>query len=543
MKKAIKIIWSCDPRGFLTKLLLTVFVSLLPLANLYVLKVIVDTVSSGITQSTSFSSVLHEVLPAVLFFCGVTLLGRVLGALNNYNNEVLSQRLSDYVTTLIQDQSARLDMSYYDDPSFHDTLHRAQQEASFRPVRIMENLVALFGSLLSLAAVASMLFFASWKVVLVMLVAVVPSFCARLYKSKSIYDFRRQTTQLQRRASYYGALLTSRLYAKEIRTYNLSQYIRDRYLDIRASLLAKLKSIARRLALLDSLSALIEAVALAVVLLALIAPVAAGALTIGSFVMLFEAFRRGMGYLNSLVAAVGGLYENRLFINNLTEFLEMEPAIVSPDDSVSFPDRVEVLEFKNISFAYPGMKAPFLNNFSFVARRGEVAYLEGENGFGKSTLLKLALRLYDPQDGAVLINGVDIRRYNLDDLRRNVSALFQDYVNFYFTAREDIAFGDIHSASDANRLADALLLSGADKVVDSLSQGLDTQLGRQFSGGEELSMGQWQRLALARQLYSGSPVLLFDEPTAWMDISARQRFEDSLHHLCRDHVVIVVRHV
>ncbi|MBP5326481.1 MAG: ABC transporter ATP-binding protein [Bacteroidales bacterium] len=543
MKQAFKIIWSCDPRGFISKLTLTVFVSLLPLANLYVLKVIVDTVTANIASSVPFGAMMHEVVPAVALFCSVTLLSRIIGALNNYNNEVLSQRLSDYVNTIIQKQSARLDMSYYDDPTFHDTLHRAQQEASFRPVRIMENMVSLFGAVLSLAAVASMLFFASWKIVLVMVVAVVPSLCARLYKSQKVYDFRRQTTQLQRRASYYGALLTSRMYAKEIRTYGLSGYLRGRYEEIRTTLLEKLKKIARSLAVLDSLSALIEAAALAVVLLALIAPVVAGALTIGSFVMLFEAFRRGMGYLNSLVAAVGGLNENRLFVNNLTEFMAMEPAIVSPDDAVAFPERVEVLEFRDITFAYPGMRSPLLSNFSFVARRGEVAYLEGENGFGKSTLLKLALRLYDPQEGAVLINGVDIRRYNLSDLRRNVSALFQDYVNFYFTVRESVAFGDIHSADDAKRLEEALLLSGADKVVEGLSNGLDTQLGRQFVGGEELSMGQWQRVALARQLYSGSPVLLFDEPTAWMDGAARERFAETLQKLCGEHVVIVVRHV
>ena len=538
MKQAFRLIWQCDRRGLILKLLYTAVASLLPLLNLYVLKLLVD----GVTAVAAGGELQFSLPVCIVAFCGIALLNRWVGVLGTVNNDVLTQKLTDYINNLIQTQSVRLDMAYYDNPEFHDTFHRAQQEAAFRPIRILENMVAVFGSLLSLVGVAVMLLFASWQVIAVMLVAVVPTFLVRLYKSRRIYRFRRETTRMARRAAYFGTLLTNRIYAKEVRSFGLAGHFRQCYVDIRRSLVDSLLRISRRMAALDAVTAVVEALALAAVLLLLVRPVTAGALTIGSFVMLFEAFRRGQGYLNTLVAGVSGLYEHKLFINNLFEFLSLEPEIVSPEQPEPFPGRVEEVSFDDITFAYPDMSQPVLNHFSLTARRGEVTLIEGENGYGKTTLLKLLLRLYDPQQGAVRINGIDIRRFDVATLRRNISAIFQDYVQFQFTASQNIVFGDIASSPDADRLQCALRLAGADSVVNSLSNGLDTTLGRQLDGGEELSMGQWQRIALARQLYSQAPVLVFDEPTAWMDAAARANFNETLEILRPDHIILLVRH-
>ena len=231
-----------------------------------------------------------------------------------------------------------------------------------------------------------------------------------------------------------------------------------------------------------------------------------------------------------------------MFINNLFDFLNLKPSIVSPDKPKAFPSTVEEVSFDNITFAYPDMNVPVLNHYSLTARRGAVTLIEGENGFGKTTMLKLLLRLYDPQEGTVRINGIDIRQFDVAELRRNVSAIFQDYVQFYFTVRENVAFGDINSPEDAQRMAEAIRMADAECVVDRLGNGLETQLGRQFQGGEELSMGQWQRVALARQLYSPAQVLVFDEATAWMDVQGRQIFMKTVESLKADHVVILIRH-
>ena len=259
--------------------------------------------------------------------------------------------------------------------------------------------------------------------------------------------------------------------------------------------------------------------------------------------MLFEAFHRGQSQLSTLVSSITGLYDNRLFIGNLFEFLDMNPSIVNPAHPVPFPERVHTVEFRDITFRYPKMDRDVLSHFNLTARAGEVTQIEGENGFGKTTLLKLLLRLYDTDEGAVLVAGVDVRQYDLKGLRHGIGAIFQDYVRFYCTAEENIAFGDIRVV-DRDRVKRAAALAGMDGYIERLPQGYDTMLGRMFDGGEELSMGQWQRIALARQLYGNAPVLIFDEPTAWMDVPSRDRFYRTLEELKEaGRVIILIKHV
>lgn len=546
MRQAFRLIYNCDRKGLFLKLFYTLCTSLLPLLSLYVLKYLVDgvTAAAGLATQTTDSII---PLPAnlaicVLAFCGITLLNRLISALSAVNNDVLTQKLIDYINNLIQNQSVRLDMAYYDNPDYHDTFHRAQQEAAFRPIRILENFVSTFGAIISLAGVTVMLLSTSWKIVAVMLLAVTPAFLVKLYKSRRIYRFRRESTQEMRRSAYYGQLLSNRIYAKEVRSFGLAPFLRHCYVDIRRRLVSKLLAISRRLALYDALTAIVETIALVVILVMMVKPVTSGAVTIGTFVMLFEAFRRGQSYLNSLVSGISGLYEHRLFISNLFEFLQLQPDIVSPQHPVDFPSMVSSIVFDHITFRYPGMNIDVLSNYTLSARMGEITHLKGENGFGKTTLLKLLLRLYDPQQGTIFINGIDIRQFDLKQLRHNISAIFQDHVQFYFTARQNITFGDINHPEDESRLVQAIRLSGADGVIDHLSNGLDTMLGRQFQDGEELSMGQWQRLALARQLYSPAPILVFDEPTAWMDVQTRNNFTESLETLKQNHIIILVSH-
>lgn len=543
MRKALKLIWQCDKKGFILKLFYTAAGSLLPLANLYVLKLIVDAVTLSTNRLSSFDMQLTTLILPVAMFSGIILLNRLVGILGSLNSDILTQKLTDYINGIIQSQSLRLDMAYYDNPRYHDTFHRAQQEAAFRPIRILENMVSVIGATISLVGVGVMLLVATWQVVVVMLLAMTPAFVVRLIKSRRIYAFRRETTQLSRRSSYFGALLTNRTCAKEVRAFGLGEYFRSQYVAIRQQLVKRLLAISRRLALYDALTSIVEVAAFAISIFLLLRPVTAGAITIGTFVMLFEAFRRGQGYLTSLVGGVSGLYEHKLFINNLFEFLELKPVIESPDNPVAFPERVEKVEFNDVTFAYPDMQHPVLEHFSLRAERGNITIIRGENGFGKTTMLKLLLRLYDPQQGAVRINGIDIRRFELADLRRNVSAIFQDYVQLQLSVRENVEMGNLQHRGDALRLAEALRNADVESIVSSLPQGVDTQLGRQFDGGHELSMGQWQRIALARQLYAGGEVLFFDEPTAWMDKGARHNFTQTLEKLSKDHVVMLVQHL
>ncbi len=539
--KALNMIRLCDSRAFYLRILYVVVMNVLPLINLYILKFLVDSVNTG--QPTVFLGVEMTTYLSLGLFCAIFLLNRIVTVLNGVNNDIMSQRLVDYISERMQGQSAQLDMSYFDNPEYHDTYHRAQQEASYRPIQILNGFMGLLGSLISIVGIVAMLCTVSGWIIVVMVVAVLPSFVVRVIKARQIYAFRRKNTQNYRRTSYYTTLLGGRDYAKEMRTFGLAPYFRERFVKIRKVLVKDLIRISRRLGWYDAVCAFVETAAMFMVTVFLITSATSGTITTGMFVVLFEAFRRGQTSLSGLVNSITGLYDNRLFIGNLFEFLDLKPSIVNAPDALPFPKQVRQVEFRDITFRYPKMERDVLSHFNLTARAGEVTQIEGENGFGKTTLLKLLLRLYDTDQGAVLIDGVDVRKYDLKGLRRGIGAIFQDYVRFYCTAEENIAFGDI-SHYDSNRVKTVASLAGVDKYIERLPKGYKTPLGRMFDGGEELSMGQWQRIALARQLYSDAPVLIFDEPTAWMDVPSRDRFYKTLEQLKNEKkVIILIKHV
>ena len=539
--KALNMIRLCDQKAFWLRIFYVVVQSVLPLLSLYILKFMVDSVTDAKVQTVLGYQLDAYVLLGI--FCFLFLLNRVVNLLSSVNTDIMSQRLIDYLSDRMQKQSARLDMSYFDNPEYHDTYHRAQQEASYRPLQVLNGFMSLFGALITISGIVIMLVSASPWIIVVMVVAVVPSFIVRIVKSRQIYAFRRENTQNYRRTMYYTTLLGGRDYAKEMRTFGLAPFFRDRFVKIRQELVHVLVRISRRIAVYDSICAIVETAALFFVTLFLIMSATSGAITVGAFVMLFEAFRRGQAALTSLVSAISGLYDNRLFVGNLFEFLDLEPTIVSPKDAKPFPEKVETVEFRDITFRYPKMERDVLSHFNLMAKAGEITQIEGENGFGKTTVLKLLLRLYDTDQGAVLINGVNVKEYDLQGLRHGIGAIFQDYVRFYCTAEENIAFGDVEK-HDPERVRYVAELAGADKIIAKLPKGYDTPLGRMFDGGEELSMGQWQRIALARQLYSDAPVLIFDEPTAWMDVPSRDKFYKTLEMMKNNNkVIILIKHI
>ncbi len=539
--KALDMIRQCDNRAFWLRIVYVVIMHVLPLVNLYILKFLIDAVSNG--EPSVLLGVEMNTWVSLGLFSFIFLLDRIVAVLNSVNNDIMQQRLIDYISERMQAQSARLDMSYFDNPEYHDTYHRAQQEASYRPIQILNGFMGLLGSLISITVIMVMLTSVSGWIIVVMVAAVVPSFVVRVIKARKIYAFRRNNTQNYRRTNYYTTLLGGRDFAKEMRTFGLAPFFRERFVSVRKALVKSLLKISKRLGVYDSVCAVVETFALFFVTMFLIMSTKDGSISLSSFVVLFEAFRRGQSQLSTLVSSITGLYDNRLFIGNLFEFLDMNPSIVNPAHPVPFPERVHTVEFRNITFRYPKMDRDVLSHFNLTARAGEVTQIEGENGFGKTTLLKLLLRLYDTDEGAVLVDGVDVRQYDLKGLRHGIGAIFQDYVRFYCTAEENIAFGDIRVV-DRDRVKRAAALAGMDGYIERLPQGYDTMLGRMFDGGEELSMGQWQRIALARQLYGNAPVLIFDEPTAWMDVPSRDRFYRTLEELKEaGRVIILIKHV
>ncbi len=550
--QALMMVRRADRAAFRLRILYVMLQSLLPLLNLYILKLLIDSVTQCI--QAGLDNCWQPSFYCLLAMCAVFLLNRVISALSGINNDILTQRVTDYMSDIVQRQAASIDLACYDQPAYHDLFHRAQQETVSRPLQILDSFMALFGAVLSIAGVTAMLLTAAWWIVVVMIVAVLPSFAVRMYKARCLYAFRRDNTQLYRRTAYYGQLLTGRASAAEMRAFRLVSYFRRLFVDVRSVLSSRLLAISRRLGAMDVACSVFETVAMFAVVGLLVREAFTGLLTIGAFVMLFEAFRRGQGYMTALVNATAKLYDNRLFVSNLFEFLNLKPGLTpipSPfgegsemsASKVSTPlsfgegPGVRSIEFRDITFRYPGMDHDVLEHYNLTARVGEICRIDGRNGYGKSTLVKLLLRLYDPREGAILADGVDIRTFDPDEWRSHVAVVFQDFVRYACTLDENLAFGNTESSG---RTPHSALIRD---IVARLPHGEKTMLGRVFDGGEELSMGQWQRIAIARALSSDAPILIMDEPLAWLDADAREQFNAALTEVVPNRIVILISHL
>lgn len=541
VSKAVALIFKSDRRLSILHLTLLVFVSVLPLLLLYAVRYLVDAVEQMIRYPSGHIPVAVWTVLAV--FCLIYLLNRWFSILDGYVSGLLGEKTVNNIQRRIQKQSAELDMSYYDTPSYYDAMYMAQQEAANRPLALFGQLTGLFTELITLIGVIIILSsFSIWSVV-IMLLAGLPSFAVYLHRVRVMYEWRKGRIKDNRKANYHSALLTGRNFAKEIRSYGMISFVQERFWEIRKRLYRQRKKISKETSLLSVLTSLLDVVAVLLIMYLLLHKALLGLLTVGGFVMYFQAFRKGGSAMRSLIGSLSGIYENHLFLTNLFQFLELEHHITAPEHPLPFPQEIkEGIRFNHVSFRYPDSSNWVLDKVSYVFSPHEINRLSGVNGMGKTTMMKLLCRLYDCEEGSITIDGVDIRQFDVYELRKNIAVIFQDFIGYAFTAEENITMGKATAASDRARFDAAVSMSGADKVLDKLPEAEKTLLGKLFEGGEELSMGQWQRIALARALYKKSPVLVLDEPTSWMDAEGKQHFNRCLSEWSKNRLVILISH-
>jgi ATP-binding cassette, subfamily B, bacterial len=534
--EAARLVYHSDRKLFSGRLLLIVLQSLMPLAYLFLLKKLVDHIAQGKESGIG-------IWGYAAFFCAIYVLSQIVSEVTGLTDEFLSQKLTDYISKILHNQSAKLDLAYYDNAQYHDTLHRAQAEAGYRPMAIVQNLSEIMRNLLSLAGISVFLLAYSSQIIVVLLVASIPSLFFRLLKTKKLYLWQRSHTALFRTTMYFSALLTSRHYAKELRLFNLSGYFINRFDTARKEIVRNIFALSKQRFRLSAAGVMVEGAGLFFIFTLMYTQTMIGALSVGAFVMLFEAFRRGQGYMQGLVGSMNNLYSNKLFISNLFEFLALQPSIISKEPQADFPEPVRKgIRFEQVSFRYPGSDKLAVDGLTFEARPGQVTHITGKNGAGKTTIIKLLCRLYDCTDGAITIDGIDIKRFDPDELRRNIGVIFQDFVQFDVTAYENIALGDITEFKNREAVGKAARASQAEEIIAELPDGYNTMLGKIFEQGEELSMGQWQRIALGRTLFKNAPILVLDEPTSWMDREAQAGFYTQLEKLKENRVVLLISH-
>ncbi len=542
LRPALALVWRGGKGWAALTIALTVIQGLLPLIALYLLKLLVDTVEQAVNGNAA--DVDFAPVGWLVALAGVVALIQVmLLAAQNYAGEVLAEYLSDYMLDRLHSKSSEVDLEYYENAQYHDTLHLAQQRAPNRPRMILDSVGQIIQNGISLLAMAGLLFFFHWSVPLVLLAASLPGLMVRLKYADTIYRWHLQAAPKERLARYFNQVLTLADHAKEMRLFNLASLFMGRFLEVRKKLRAEQLGIAKRRSVAELVAQGSGTLAIFGSLLFIAYRTVQGMITLGDLVMYFQAFQRGQIYLRQMLRALADLYGNNLFLSAFLDFLAFEPRIREPANPLPVPHPLRRgIEIDDVSFHYPGTERQALDGVTMVLRPGETVALVGENGAGKTTLVKLLCRLYEPTGGTIRVDGVDLKQIRPADLRREISVVFQDYNRYDMTARENIWFGDTRLDPQDEQVAAAARLAGVDEVLAKLPAGYDTILGRRFKGGEELSIGQWQKVALARAFLRRSQITILDEPTSALDAQTEVEVIERFRELAADRTAILISH-
>ena len=539
---ALRLVWQSSPGWTIARLVLVVFQGLLPLVMIYLAKLIIDTVTVNL-QGDDPSQVFARVLPLIIMAGAATVLNSLCQSLTELVNTAHSQQVTDYMQSIIHDKSVEADLEYYENAKYHDALQRAQQEAPYRPPQILNRLAQVGQNSISLVAMVGLLVSLHWGIIGVLLVATLPAVLVRTKFSKILYSWQRRRTQLERQSMYLGWMLTNEQFAKEVRLFDLGSWFSQEYRDIRRQLYREKLGLSTKRSIAFFLAQAFAGIIIFSVFAYIIYQTIEGVLLLGDLVLYYQALQRGQNNLKMTLSSLSGLYEDNLFLANLYEFLDLKPRVIDPEYPKPIPSKVQRgIEFKNVSFSYEDSARQALEDISLTIKPGETIALVGENGSGKTTLIKLLCRLYDPTSGSIAIDGVDLQQFKIADLRRQVSVIFQDYAKYHFSAEENIRLGDIDIPPRDKDIYSAAMRSGAHDVITKLPQAYDTVLGKLFDTGEELSIGQWQKVALARAFLRESQVIVLDEPTSAMDPKAEYEIFKKFRELIKDQSAVLITH-
>ncbi len=542
LRRALRLVWESGPGWTVACVTLLVVRATLPLAGLYAMKLVIDAVVIGVAASDK-GLVFGRVMVLVGLVGAVTLVSVLCRSLAGFVSEGQAQAVTDHMHEVLQAKSVELDLEYFENSQYHDALQRAQQEASFRPTRILHGLVQVAQSGIALVTMAGLLLAFHWGLAFILFAAALPGILVRTRYAARLYQWQRRQTPTERRAWYFHWMLTGIVYAKEIRLFDLGSLFRGRSRDLRSQLRRERLAIATRRSIADlaSQAALTLAVFASYAFIAYRAVL--GAITIGDLVMYYQAFQRGQEFLREMLGGLAGLYEDQLFLSSLYEYLDLERKAREPmaPRPVPRPLRTGIL-FDHVSFEYPSATRKVLRDISLTVRPGESVALVGSNGSGKTTLIKLLCRLYDPTAGTISLDGTDLRDLDSAALRREIGVILQDDAQYHFSARENIWFGNVETPCDQARIEAAARRSGADDVIMALKHGYDSILGKWFENGEELSIGQWQKVALARAFLRDAQIIVLDEPTSALDAQAEYDVFRQFRHLAKGRTSIIISH-
>lgn len=542
LRRPVALVWESAPRWTTASLVLMFLQALLPLAILYMIKLVVDTVTAGIV-SADVTTAWREVMILVAITGGLTLLMAALRAAATIVEEHKSQLVTDHVTDTIHRKSAEVDLAYYEDSRYHNTFYRAQREATTRPTRMVRELTQLIQNTISLLALVGLLIYHHWSIALILFVAAIPSIIVKIRHSERFYRWVSRRTETERRSYDYHRMLTDLVQAKELRLFDLGGLFRQRYRALRSMIRGERLELAKTRAKADLLAQAVTVITLFAMISFIAWQTLQGQMTLGDLVLYQQVFQRSQGALQGIMSGLAGLYENNLFLNQYFGFIDLKPAVTRPENPTPPPRPMRSgIKVENVSFRYPLSEREALRGIDLQIRPGEVVALVGDNGAGKTTMAKLLCRLYDPAGGRISMEGIDYRSIDPRELRREITMIFQDYIQYPLSARENIWVGNVRLDPFDLLISNAARQAGAEEAINRLPEGYETILGKRFEKGDELSIGEWQKIALARAFLRDAQLIILDEPTSAMSARAEYELFKSFRDLLNGRSALLISH-
>ena len=533
----LTIVWNSGPGVVSGSAFCRIVAALIPLSMLAVSKRILDGVQAHFAGRP---------LPANFWYLvaaefALALIGALIGRGTGYFDALLSDRFTRHVSIKVMEHASRLDLASYEDPVFYDKLERARVQATDRIAMVQALGTVAQQTIAAVSLSIGIVWFSPWLLV-VLILAVVPAFLGESHFAFEGYSLNISQTPVRRQLDYLRTLGASKESAKELKLFDLSGYLSGEYARLSNHIYDQNVRLARRRLVAGALLSLLSTAAYYGAYAYVIYRTVTGALSWGSLQFLAGALAGASTNIQAIFSTFSSIADQSLFLTDLVEFLRVEPRIASKAGALPAPRPIrEGFRFDRVSFSYPGSTRLVLDRLDFAIEPGERIALIGENGQGKTTLVKLLARLYDPTDGRILLDGVDLREYSVEDLHCQIGVIFQDFVRYEMTARANIAAGRIDSAAE-HSIVDAACKSRADQVVGRLPRGYEQLLGRRFEGGVDLSGGEWQKLALARAYLRDAQILILDEPTASLDARSEYEIFQRFAELTQGRMALLISH-
>ena len=540
--RALKLIWAAGRGWVIAQILLLIIRGILPASLVYLTKLFIEALLAVMRGNADGTSIYRVIWIGTAF--GLALLvSEVLGSLIQMIYVAHAEKLSDIIFTLLHEKSISADLAYFEQPEFFDHLHRARDEANYRPAELTAQLGSLLQNSITLISMAVILLRYSGWLPIILFLSTVPTFYVVLASTSRMHSWQKRRTAVKRRAIYYDWLLTSRETAAELRSFELGAYFKQTFTKIRAQLRKEQLALGVRQKLFELAASLTVLILSAAVFIWVVRRTIRGVGTLGDLVLFYQVFSQGQNVARSFLTDIGRLYRNGLFLGDLFEYLDLKPEVVTSANSVPAPRALQQgISFENVTFKYRSSDKVALKNFSLFIPSQKIVAIVGDNGAGKTTLIKLLCRFYDPMAGRIKFDGIDLREFDLEELRRMITILFQTPVRYDATVAENIALGKIALISESAQLQRAAQNAGADEIIERFPKRYDQMLGHMFAEGVELSDGEWQRLALARAFFRETALILLDEPTSAMDPWAEADWLKRFLKEAKGKTVLIITH-